>query len=126
MHHDPVEKSIPDTTSANRSYYRALFTLSRDGIFRVEYTPPINTRLPIAEQIVLAHQNGRMVECNDALAQQFGFHAASELLTQMQASPPSPNSQADLVNQQFIQNGYYLHDIEVSRPDHQGERQTFS
>jgi len=126
MHHDPVEKSIPDTTSANRSYYRALFTLSQDGIFRVEYTPPINTRLPIAEQIVLARQNGRIVECNDALAQQFGFHTASELLTQMQATPPTPNSQADLVNQQFIQNGYSLHDIEVSRPDYQSERQTFS
>ncbi len=105
---------IPEgATQVNIEPYRALFTLSNDGIYRVEYVPPIDTTLSIEDQMALSRQNGTIVECNETLARQFGFENAAHFIQQLRTSPPAPHAQAQSINRAFILNGYRLDNVEI-------------
>ncbi len=60
--------------------YRALVTQSTEGIYRLEFVPPIDVALPVDEQVRLAYERGRIDECNDAFARMYGFERAEDVL----------------------------------------------
>ena len=100
--------------------YLILLALSQDGVYRVEYDPPIDITLPVQEQVQLARQNGQLVECNEALAQQFGLNNTAELLAQMPINP-----QTDESNRVFIANGYRLDNVEINGIGPLGQKNTY-
>lgn len=100
--------------------YRILLALSQDGVYRVEYDPPIDITLPVQEQVQLARQNSQLVECNDALAQQFGLNNTAELLAQMPTTP-----QTDESTRVFIANGYRLDNVEINGTGPLGQKNTY-
>lgn len=106
--------------------YRAFVEQSSEGIFRMEYDPPVPCRLPIAEQLALGRKNGYLAECNDALARMYGRSSARELLGK-------PLSDFLILNdpgtQQFMENfilaGYQTTDQESYEMDSHGQRKIF-
>ena len=47
---------------ASDERYRAFIANSSEGIWRLEFSPPIDTTLPVDEQLALAYANGRFAE----------------------------------------------------------------
>ncbi|MCL4868091.1 MAG: PAS domain S-box protein [Anaerolineae bacterium] len=123
----PVQNPPASTAPGHAdNLYRALFTLSRDGMYRVAYDPPIDIHLPTEEQIHLTQKNGRLAECNDALAHQFGFADATTLIEQMRTTPPVSNAEVSQANREFILNGYYLRDLEITQHALDGALTTYT
>ena len=60
--------------------YRAFIAHSTEGIWRLEFDPPIDTSLPIEEQVELAYQCGRMAECNEVMARMYGLERPEDLV----------------------------------------------
>lgn len=59
--------------------YRTFVTQSSEGIFRMEYDPPVPCQLPVDQQLAWGWQHGYMAECNDAMARMYGLASAEEL-----------------------------------------------
>ena len=77
---DEARRKAEDALRESEERYRAFVEQSSEGIFRMEYNPPIPCDLPIAEQLALGRKNGYLAECNDALAKMYGRASARELM----------------------------------------------
>ena len=65
---------------ASDERYRVFIRNCSEGIWRLELQPPIDTRLPVDEQVELAYRNGRCAECNLAMARMYGLDSADDLV----------------------------------------------
>jgi PAS domain S-box-containing protein len=106
--------------------YRMFVAQSSEGIFRMEYNPPIPCDLPIAEQLVLGKEHGLLAECNDAFARMYGRDSAQELVGKPLSDFLVLN---DPVTRQFMENfikaGYRTTDQESREVDSHGNRKIF-
>ena len=106
--------------------YRTFVEQSSEGIFRMEYIPPVPCHLPIPEQLALGLKNGYLAECNDALARMYGRASAQELMGKPLTDFLILN---DPVTRQFmenfIRNGYRTTDQESREMDSHGEKKIF-
>jgi PAS domain S-box-containing protein len=106
--------------------YRAFVSKSTEGIYRVDAVPPIPTTLPEDEQLALMFRDGRIAECNDAMARMYGFGNASELVgTRLDTMlvPEDPRNTEFL--RAFLQNGYRLENAESREVAHDGTPKVF-
>jgi PAS domain S-box-containing protein len=60
--------------------YRSFVANSSEGIWRVEIEEPIETSLPIDEQVSALYQHGYLAEANDALARMYGYERADDIV----------------------------------------------
>jgi PAS domain S-box-containing protein len=60
--------------------YRTFIDQSAVGIWRAEYLNPVPTSLPVEEQIDLLLDTGIINECNEFMAQMYGYSHSSELI----------------------------------------------
>ncbi len=60
--------------------YRAFISNSSEGIWRIEFTPPLDTSLPVDVQVEQVYRSARLVECNDAMARMYGLSKAGDLI----------------------------------------------
>jgi len=60
--------------------YRELFEASGEGIYRVDFDPPVPVDLPIEEQIARSLATGRFAAVNPAFARMYGFATPAELV----------------------------------------------
>ena len=60
--------------------YRAFVENSSEGIWRLEFSPAIDTSLPVEEQVALAYANGRLAECNVGMAHMYQLHSPDDLV----------------------------------------------
>ena len=120
-------KRVETALRASEERYQAFITLSADGIYRNEFDPSIDVALPIDDQIDLALRTGYVAECNDALAAQYGFAKADELIgVRRQEVAYAGVPQADEINRQFVRNGYRIADAEFEVVDKSGRRRAFA
>jgi PAS domain S-box-containing protein len=106
--------------------YRMFVEQSSEGIFRMEYSPPVPCDLPIHEQLEMGYKNGYMAECNDAMAKMYGRTAAKELV----GKPLSDFLVLrDPVTREFmetfVKNGYHVTDQESHEMDAHGQKKIF-
>ncbi len=59
--------------------YKAFISQSTEGIWRCELEKPLSIKDPIKKQLAHIFTYGYLAECNDAMAQMYGFKRASEL-----------------------------------------------
>ncbi|HET6179491.1 MAG TPA: PAS domain S-box protein [Candidatus Sulfotelmatobacter sp.] len=106
--------------------YRMFVAQSSEGIYRMEYDPPVPCHLPVAEQLDWGLQTGIMAECNDAMARMYGRASARDLegkpLTDFLVLH-DPVTQKFM--QTFIQSGYQITDQESREMDANGQGKTF-
>ena len=74
------EKRAEDAVRRSEERYRAFIAHSTEGIWRFELEEPIPISLPTDEQVRLAYKYGVLAECNDAMARQYGYSSAPEIV----------------------------------------------
>ena len=106
--------------------YRAFIEQSAEGIWRFELEQPISSECPEDEQIEHFYQYGYLAECNDVMAQMYGFSRAQEIVG---VRLPDLVVRSDPHNieylRSFIRSGYRLNDAESHEIDKQGNAKYF-
>jgi len=106
--------------------YRAFITQSSEGIWRFELEQPINIESPEDEQIQKFYQYGYLAECNNVMAQMYGFASAAEMLD-VRLADLLVQSEAQNIEylRSFIRSGYKLNAAESCEVDSQGKQKYF-
>jgi len=119
-------RKAADAFRENEERYRAFVQQSSEGIYRMEYNPPVPCSLPIEEQIHWGHQSGYMAECNDAMAKMYGRETSAELMGKKLTEfliLRDPVTMSFMEN--FIRGGYRITDQESVELDARGQRRIF-
>lgn len=127
-----VARDITARTSANDELrraderYRALIAHRSEGIWRFELAEPVDTSLPVDEQVRLCFDRAVVAEGNDAVARMYGFQRGEELIgmpvTQM--LDPAVEANRDYLRA-FVISGYRLDNTESLEIDRFGQRKYF-
>jgi PAS domain S-box-containing protein len=115
---DVTEQKIAAQQLSNaEERYRAFIAQSGEGIWRFELDEPIETTLPVEEQLKLAYQRGYLAECNDAMARMYGFATSSELTGARIADLFANDSANEDYLRAFLNSGYRLLEAESHERD---------
>ena len=72
-------KQAESALSESEERYRAFIRQCSEGIYRIEFREPINTRTGIDEQIANMFESGYIAECNEITAKMYGYQNSNEL-----------------------------------------------
>lgn len=107
--------------------YRAFIEHSSEGIWRLEFSPPIDTSLPAEEQLALAYANGRLAECNAVMARMYGLESPDDLVGKtLEFMLPASDPEARAYLLSIVQHGYRVTDVESKERGADGETRYFS
>jgi len=123
---EELRRKVEIALRESEERYRTFVRQSSEGIFRMEYDPPVPCDLPIDEQIELGHSHGYMAECNDAMARMFGLVSAHELMGKRLSEflvLRDPVTREFM--QKFIRGGYRVTDQESVEIDARGQKRIF-
>jgi PAS domain S-box-containing protein len=102
-----------DAVRQSEDRYRAFIANSSEGIWRLEFTPPIDTSLPVDDQVDAAYRNGRFAECNATMAQMYGLRSPEELVGRtLDFMLPAADPEARAYLAAIIGAGYRVADVE--------------
>ncbi len=106
--------------------YRAFIEQTAEGVWRFELEQPVPITLPEDEQIERFYTHAYLAECNDALAQMYGYSRAGELLgSRLSDMMPRSDPQNLAYLRAFIRSGYRLTDAESHEFDRRGNQRYF-
>src|ERR1044071_5166012 len=115
------------TPNGRDERYRAFISHSSEGICRLDFQPPIDTALPVDQQVDRVYRNGRFVECNLAMARMYGLESIDELIGQwLEFMLPSSDPEARAYLASIVEAGYQVTEVESAERDAQGRRRYFS
>ncbi|HEX4785357.1 MAG TPA: PAS domain S-box protein [Candidatus Sulfotelmatobacter sp.] len=123
---EEARQTAEEALRESEERYRAFVGQSSEGIFRMEYNPPVPCGLPVAEQLALGRKNGVLAECNDALARMYGRGSAAELMGKPLAEflvLNDPGTRKFM--EKFIRDGYRTTDQESYEMDSRGQKKIF-
>jgi PAS domain S-box-containing protein len=101
--------------------YRAFVENSTEGIWRLEFDPPLDTSLPVDAQVELAYRHGVLTECNDAMARMYGLQRSEELVgANLDAMLPSTDPASRAFIASVIEAGYKVSNVESTERDAAG------
>ena len=107
--------------------YRAFVENSSEGIWRLEFSPPIDTSLPVEEQVSLAYANGRFAECNVAMAHMYQLPSPEDFVGKtLDFMLPASDPEARAYLASIVTAGYRVSDVESKERDAQGNVKYFS
>ncbi len=99
--------------------YRAFISMSSEGIWRGEISPPLSVALPLDAQISSLIENIKIAECNDALAHIYGYANAHEMIGRRMREFYDIDNVHEVL-ERFVESGYSLHDYETRQYDRNG------
>jgi PAS domain S-box-containing protein len=107
--------------------YRSFIEQTTEGICRFELEEPIPTSLRPDEQVECFYYHGYLAECNDAMAQMYGYARAEELVG-ARLGDLLPSSIPENVEylRAFVRSGYRLTGAESQEVDRHGNIKYFS
>ncbi|MCB1008951.1 MAG: PAS domain S-box protein [Acidobacteria bacterium] len=106
--------------------YRELFEASAEGLYRIDYEPPVSVDLPVDEQVARLLASGRAAVANPALARMYGFTSPEELIGLAVADfldAESPTTRATL--EAFVRQGHRIEGFETEGRDRSGRARCF-
>jgi PAS domain S-box-containing protein len=121
---DIYEKTKKLTEASER--YSTLIKQSSEGIFRFEIRKPISISLPIEKQIKLFYEKSYLAECNEAMANMYGYSDPSQLIGAKLNDlliPIIPENTEYLKN--FFLNNYRIVGLESHEKDKDGNKKYF-
>lgn len=120
-------KQAAEALRESEERYRAFLANSSEGMWRLEFNPPIDVTLPIEKQVEAAYRDGRYAECNDAMARMYGLGRAEDLIGKtLDFMLPRNVPEAVEFVTSVIRAGYRVSDVESEERDAHGERVFFS
>jgi PAS domain S-box-containing protein len=121
------EKNVEAALRKSEERYRSFIAHSSEGIWLLEFSPPLDTSLPTEEQIDLAYRNGRFVDCNDAMARMYGLARAEDLIGKTLDFPlPASDPEARAYLAGIIHSGYSITNLESVEQDADGSQKHFA
>ncbi len=112
---------------ASEERYRAFIRNSSEGIWRLEFDPPLDTSLSVQEQVDESYAHGRLAECNAVMARMYGLNSPEELLGKtLNFMLPSSDPGARAYLASIIEAGYRVVDVESKERDAEGNVKYFS
>jgi PAS domain S-box-containing protein len=121
------QKSAEDALRASEERYRAFVANTAEGVYRLEFDPPIDTALPPEAQVESVYRAGRVAEGNDAFARMSGFAAAADVVGLGLAAmlpPDDPAAREYLLA--VVRAGYRVTDVESAGRDKDGRPVVFA
>jgi PAS domain S-box-containing protein len=119
-------KRAEDALRAGEERYRAFVRNSSEAIWRFELDEPVSIDLSEDEQIEICYRHGYLAECNDAMAEMYGFGHAGEIVGARLGDllvRDDPNNIMFL--RAFIRSGYRLTEAESHELDREGNPKYF-
>ncbi|TFZ06037.1 response regulator [Ramlibacter henchirensis] len=101
--------------------YRAFVANSTEGIWRMEFQPPVDTSLPVEDQVRAVMRTGRFAECNEVFARMYGLSSPADVVghgLELFMDEADPNVQAYL--RALVEGGYRADDVESAEHDSEG------
>jgi len=93
--------------------YRAFIQNSSEGIWRMEFEPPLDTSLPHEVQVDKLYRSACLVECNDAMGRMYGFSTAEGLIgKRLDFMLPASDPASRMYLLSIIRSGYRATNVE--------------
>src|ERR1700730_15177036 len=106
--------------------YRAFVEHSSEAVWCVDIEPPCSIKLSVDAQIDHFYEHGYLAECNDVMAQMFGFSDAAKIVgVRMSHLLPRSRPENREYLMAFIQSNYRLADKELQELDKDGNTKCF-
>jgi PAS domain S-box-containing protein len=119
-------KRSEEALRGSEQRYRAFVSNSSEAIWRFELETPVSIALPEDEQIDLYYQLGYLAECNDAMAQMYGFKLAEEIVGARLGDFLMREDERNVEYlRAFIRSGYRLTEAESHEMDRDGNPKYF-
>ncbi|MBB4039801.1 PAS domain S-box-containing protein [Microvirga flocculans] len=120
-------RRIGAASADSEERYRSFIAHSSEGIWLMEFDPPLDTSLPVEEQIDRAYRDGCFVDCNDAMARMYGLARAEDLIGRTLDFPlPASDPSARAYLEGIIRAGYAVTDVESAERDAAGNLKHFA
>lgn len=114
-------KSAIENLQKSEERYQALIQNSYEGIWCFEAKEPIPINLEEDEIINRIYANSILVECNDTMAQMYGFKKREDIIGTPLKNFLVPNKQNIEYLKNFIRHDFVLRDGESWEPDNTGK-----
>jgi len=108
-------KIAEETLKTSEEKYRNYINNSMEGISLLQFTEPIDTTLPIEEQIDKIYEYGFIAEANESLAKMYGLNSAAEIIGEslIEIHGGTDIEKNREAFRSFILNGYKVINIET-------------
>ena len=105
-------KQALELINQSKERYQTFISKSAEGIWRFEIDNPISIHLPADEQLRQLLENARLAECNDVIANRYGYTKQEDIIG-LSMRELLGNSEMFNVIPSFIQSQYRLNDVEI-------------
>ncbi len=118
-------KQAEKALRASEERYQTFVRQSSEGIWRFEMAEPVPIGLPLAQQLDLVFQHAYLAECNDAMAQMYGYEKAEELHGARISDFMPRDEESEAYLTLFITSGYRISAAESHEKDRDGADRYF-
>jgi PAS domain S-box-containing protein len=120
---EPEDKdSLIEELKKSIDIHNTFYKFSKEGIYRMEFENPIPVSLPIKKQIELFYKNGYLAECNESLANMYGYETKESITGKRLIDfHKDENNKINFeANKAFIESDYKIYDVQTEEIDKNG------